>query len=349
MKYAIQLLSLSLLLLLGCMSPVYARLCKAPRSEQEPVGVPYFIYENKDIADFRMYTSDPNSKRLYEVIGALTFRNMQAVNSRYAIGSSSLTFICNGASSARIVGIGDPIFGNIYRTSMPGIGVRIKIDEYDIPYNVLNIAISMIGEKPSVKASFFLIKIGDIPYVGIPSGPFAYKFVDDEIYFEYRFSAASTPIEPKIPTCTVDSQSRNLNVNLGSHSINRFNRIGATTPAVPFSIVLSCMGGDAGTTINAYVTLTDTANPSNTSTTLSLNSSSEVAGLGVQILKNGTPLGFGPESFKVGSTNQWFAGSIRQGQSTLNIPLEARYIQTWNNVYGGGRANANATFTVSYE
>lgn len=340
---------LSLFFLIGCMSPVYARLCKAPRSDQEPVGAPYFIYENKDIADFRMYTSDPNSKRLYEVIGVLNFRKMQAINSKYAIGSSPLIFICTGASTARITGVGEAIFGNIYSTSMPGIGVRIKIDDNDIPYHIFNVAISAISEQPSVKASFSLIKIGNIPYVGIPSGPFAYKFADDEIYFEYRFSAASTPIEPKIPTCTVDSQSRNLNVNLGSHSINRFNRTGATTPAVPFSIVLSCMGGDAGTTINAYVTLTDTSNPSNTSTTLSLNSSSEVAGLGVQILKDGTPLGFGPESFKVGNTNQWFAGSIRQGQSTLNIPLEARYIQTWNNVYGGGRANANATFTVSYE
>lgn len=255
--------------------------------------------------------------------------------------------MCNG-NVGQYIGVGTPILNDIYPSNVQGIGMRIKIHDIVVPKTYLQ-KITAIQSEISFRVEITLIKIGDIPAVTIPSGTYAYAKVDDDIVFEYRFSGSSTPPTPKIPTCMVEPKSKNLSVKLGTHSNQIFTHAGKTTPSVPFSISLDCTGGDTGTKTSAYVTLTDTANPSNTSTTLSLDSNSKVAGLGVQILKDGTPLGFGPESTQVGSTNQWFAGSIQQDQTTLNIPLEARYVQTWSNVYGSGEANANATFTVSYE
>ncbi|KWE20254.1 adhesin [Burkholderia cepacia] len=126
-----------------------------------------------------------------------------------------------------------------------------------------------------------------------------------------------------------------------------FDGIGSTTPERDFSIQLNCTGGDAGTSTNAYVTLTDNSNSGNRSDLLSLTSDSKASGVAVQILKNGTPLRFGPDSSAPSNPNQWKAGNIPQGQGGFTIPLTARYIQT--GALKGGTANAVATFTMSYQ
>ncbi|MGN4077959.1 fimbrial protein, partial [Burkholderia gladioli] len=86
----------------------------------------------------------------------------------------------------------------------------------------------------------------------------------------------------------------------------------------------------------------------NTSTTLSLTRDSGASGIGVQIRRDDTVLGFGPDSAAVGNTNQWHMGNIVQGQAALRVPLTARYVQTAAKV-GAGSANARATFTLSYQ
>ncbi|KVF19287.1 adhesin [Burkholderia cepacia] len=126
-----------------------------------------------------------------------------------------------------------------------------------------------------------------------------------------------------------------------------FSGVGSTTPERDFSIQLNCTGGDLGTSTNAYVTLTDNSNSGNRSNRLSLTPNSEASGVAVQILRNGSPLNFGPDSSAPSNPNQWKAGNIPQGQGVFTIPLTARYIQT--GTLKGGTANAVATFTMSYQ
>ncbi|MDW9250284.1 fimbrial family protein [Burkholderia cepacia] len=95
------------------------------------------------------------------------------------------------------------------------------------------------------------------------------------------------------------------------------------------------------------MTLTDQTNNLNQSNQLSLTKDSTAAGLKVQILKDGKPLSYGPDSNETGNVNQWKAGNIPEGQSTFSIPLTARYIQT--GTVKGGTANAVATFTMNYQ
>ena len=47
-------------------------------------------------------------------------------------------------------------------------------------------------------------------------------------------------------------------------------------------------------------------------------------------------------------TNQWRAGTIKQGQARFAISQQARYVQTAARITTGS-ANANATFTMSYQ
>ncbi|AUG41532.1 fimbrial protein [Pseudomonas chlororaphis] len=148
------------------------------------------------------------------------------------------------------------------------------------------------------------------------------------------------------PTCTVSTPV--IPVSLGHVATTTFKGVGTTSTPRPFTITLSCSGGEPNTAISSYVTLTDAAHPENTSTILSLSSGSTASGLGIHILKEDVVLGYGPDSTTAGNTNQWKAGTITQGMSVFQIPLSARYVQVAPNV-SPGSANGLATFTLSYQ
>ncbi|SFP34431.1 Pilin (type 1 fimbria component protein) [Pseudomonas sp. NFPP07] len=148
------------------------------------------------------------------------------------------------------------------------------------------------------------------------------------------------------PTCTVSTPA--IPVSMGNIATTIFTGMGTTSPPRPFTITLACSGGEQGTAISSYVTLTDVSRPDNTSTTLSLTSASTASGLGIHILKEDVVLGYGPDSSSAGNINQWKAGTIAQGVSVFQIPLSARYVQIAPNV-SPGSANGLATFTMSYQ
>ncbi|WP_120293638.1 fimbrial protein [Paraburkholderia sp. BL23I1N1] len=121
-----------------------------------------------------------------------------------------------------------------------------------------------------------------------------------------------------------------------------FTGVGSTALETAFSVRLNC--AVPGSQI--YITLTDNANPANTSNTLSLKSDSTASGLGFQVLNKGIPVSFGPDSSVAGNTNQWQVGVASTG--SINIPLSVRYIQTPAQVRPG-TVDAVPTFTMSYQ
>ncbi|WP_414429646.1 fimbrial protein [Burkholderia cenocepacia] len=238
---------------------------------------------------------------------------------------------------------------NIYPTSIPNIGIRILNDYSSTKFPFFGsywTTSTWLATQYQIRIE--LIKTGNITAGGVLSGAFAQYRANDangQLLVEHRF-ASPVVVQPKVPTCKVSTPA--VAVPMTSVHMALFKGVGTTTTPNPFEIALACSGGLAGTSTNAYVTLTDTTMPGNTSTTLSLTKDSKASGVGIQILKNGTPLGFGPDSAAVGNTNQWYAGTIAQGQANLKIPLSARYVQTGEKVTPGS-ANARATFTLSYQ
>jgi type 1 fimbria pilin len=181
---------------------------------------------------------------------------------------------------------------------------------------------------------------------GVISGEFAGMFPSYGQGVSFVFGAP-VPVKPVFPTCSVAQ--KNIGVPLGTVDMGKFSGVNSTagTPAA-FNIALSCSGGSSGTSINAYVTLTDQTTPGNRSNVLSLSAASTATGIGIQ-LRNGQDkiVGFGPDSNAAGNVNQWLAQQSIGNQS-INIPLTARYIQTGARVTPGS-ANAIATFTMSYQ
>jgi len=193
------------------------------------------------------------------------------------------------------------------------------------------------GEKSTITIDF--IKTGPISTIFGEiqlAGPYMEMKIAGALAAQYVFSGVT--LVPINPTCTLVSDS--ISVPLGTHPDTRFTGLGATTDKVPFSIQLSCSGGDPNTQIKPFVTLsgtTDTQVPS----VLALTGS-QVSGVGVEVLRNGAIQGFG-------AANGWQAGTISQGTANFQIDLEARYRQIRNTVSGGGSANALATFTIDYQ
>ncbi|MFM0163504.1 fimbrial protein [Paraburkholderia sediminicola] len=140
--------------------------------------------------------------------------------------------------------------------------------------------------------------------------------------------------------CTVTTLSPN--VSLDAISTSALKGVDSTAGEKSFPIKLNCPSAET----KVYITLTDNANPANTSTTLSLKSGSTASGVGLQVLNAGTPVAFGPDSAAPGNKNQWLVGTSSEGPMT--IPLTARYVQTATKVKAG-TVNGVATFTMSYQ
>ncbi|MPW16600.1 fimbrial protein [Paraburkholderia sp. CNPSo 3157] len=171
----------------------------------------------------------------------------------------------------------------------------------------------------------------------LPSG----KYMDVTIggYLASTVSLAN-PIQIVSQTCSVTTSS--IDVDLGSVSIRKFTTMGSGSDPVNFSIGVDC----TGLTTNLGITFTDAVNPSNQTNTLPLSSTSTASGVGIQILRNGTAVAYGPDSNIAGTTNQIMIGQVNGTATT--IPLAARYVQTASSIRGGS-ANGRATFTMSYQ
>jgi type 1 fimbria pilin len=150
----------------------------------------------------------------------------------------------------------------------------------------------------------------------------------------------SNPVQVVSQTCTVTTPS--ISVDLGNVSVKKFTTVGSGSDPVNFNIGVDC----TGLTTNLGITFTDAVNPSNRTNTLPLSSTSTATGVGIQILRNGTAVAYGPDSNIAGTTNQIMIGQVNGTATT--IPLTARYVQTVSTIRGGS-ANGTATFTMSYQ
>lgn len=239
--------------------------------------------------------------------------------------------------------------GSIYPIGNTGLSFRWRYErptpDSPVPYF------------PSFNGPFRFIGAGSTGFVGtshgfelVKTGPIAPNaVVPGGLVARWRFSALdallmslSNPIQVVAQTCQVDTSSVAVNLTPGgSLRTSTFTGVNSTSQPVSFSLELNC----AGTVATMGVTLTDVRVPGNTGTNLPLTATSSATGLNVQILRNGVPIRFGPDSSQGNNTNQNMLGSVNGGR--LTVPLTARYIQTIPKVTPG-TANAIATATFSY-
>ncbi len=251
--------------------------------------------------------------------------------------------------------IGSLVSNRVGTTSVPGIGYTSSLSGGGLPDAAMDYAfgrsVGPLTFTSQLYVTVNLVKTGPVTPGALslnPTGP----GVANRVATFFVGGPSRTPLFDvtlpgnasyiRVPACTVTTPSPN--VPLGTIRANALTGIGSTTGETPFPITLNCPS--AGSRVS--ITLTDNANPANTSTTLSLESGSTASGVALQVLNanTGTPVAFGPDSSAPGNTNQWLAGTSSGGPMT--IPLTVRYLQTAKAVKAG-TVNAVATFTMSYQ
>lgn len=249
-----------------------------------------------------------------------------------------------------------------YQTSIPGVGLRISQSGADLCITgtwPLTCGLSYGGTVNNILVTTLtvtleLVKIGPITQGGTLDGVFGYFDIlpwdnsGPAHWAAFRWNGSFTVALNK-PQCSVTTPS--LTVPLPTAPATAFSGAGTNAAGVPaqsFNIGLTCTGGDAGTSTNVYVTLTDATNPSNTTDMLSPTAATAGTGVGVRIFNGSTPVKFGVDSNVVGNANQWFVQTVNPGTTTVSIPLTANYVQVGPTVKGGPVA-AIATFTMAYQ
>lgn len=133
-------------------------------------------------------------------------------------------------------------------------------------------------------------------------------------------------------TCALATASKNQAVNLGTVSANVLGAVNSTSQSKSFSINLTDCDLDSAKTVTVTFsgdTAADTA----------LKVTGGAAGVGLQILQNGTPLTLDGSTASVAQT-------LVKGNNTLDFA--ARYVALAATVTAG-KADATASFTMNYQ
>ena len=141
------------------------------------------------------------------------------------------------------------------------------------------------------------------------------------------------------PACRITNP--NIDVELPAVSAQSLGAVGAVAGRTSFSIGLTCTRQRA----DIYITLTDVTTPGTRTDMLTLAADSTAQGIGLRIRnRNGAAVSFGPDSWELGTQNQWLAGNSSVNR---NIPMTVEYVAT--GTVRPGTIRALATFTMSYQ
>lgn len=221
----------------------------------------------------------------------------------------------------------------VYNTNIAGVGIRLtntasgKVLPYDQSVGTGSIAINGDG----IKAE--LIKTGDITGGTLTTGMLARASVVNQFYFANVTLNGTNTITSE--SCSVTTNP--VNVSLGDHNKNEFSGAGSGTSWQAFNIGLDC---SQGARINVRIDATADSDAGVPGVIKLDSNTGNASGVGIQVwYSNGdTPVQFGQELY--------YGTSSASGSQ--QIALQARYYQTTQTVTAG-KANATATFTLSYK
>ncbi|WP_447883583.1 fimbrial protein [Serratia fonticola] len=278
-----------------------------------------------------------------------------------------------------------PYSGKVYETGIPGVGFVAWVSNpalsftnvapYRAKYHATIPSNGSFLEISPHPIDFYLIKIGNIPAGSFTLNAAQFPTIrisilgdgdasDNVVPFNipvsyYNFSGTLQFTQPSCVTPDV-------NVELGSHEVATFSAAGSTTPWQSFSIQLThcprfygyynrdtypVLFNAAGSTRspdtvnnNFGLKLTPTSSViNNTNGIMAVTPGTNVAsGVGIQIAYGTVS---SPEPFVFSAEKK--LALAKDGESTITVPMLARYIKT-DTMVSPGRADGKVTFTINY-
>lgn len=282
----------------------------------------------KWLAEFKNVTPNPNAA-IGSVVASASVTggplNIRCDDSR-TVGATSYLYMTNNIST--------PSSGSGYKLQVVLNGV--VLNDYDAVYAGINYTTAGDYVINPLTVSVRIVKTGNPVFQsGNPSSGFANLAMRTSTgnggagtagyLMSYQVNSFVSPT----PTCSVTTS--NVNIPLGSVKASTFGSVGSVSGAsATQNVSLSCQYSPS-----VSMTLSGTQAGSGLTNVVALTSASTAEGIGVQILRNGTPLTIGT---KVSVSSA--AGG------TLNVPIAARYYRTGD--VKAGSANASPTLQFSY-
>lgn len=288
-------------------------------------------------------------------ISATSFPRNAAVGTRdnpagTLVGTRYDNITCSVTKTSTVAGTLVSGYTDVYRTSNPGIGVRLEYSAALLgSYTSAPRTETYNTNAPSGTVQFFrravLVIVGPVatgmltslPSLTVTFGP-GPNCTPANTFSTVSTTMTLTGAVITGQTCSVTTPS--VGVTLPPVSQSDLIPAGTTAGNKAFAIGLNCTAGT-----NVYVTLTDATDNSNRTSLLKLGPSSTARGVQLRILRNGTtPVLFGADSAVAGNVNQFLVGA---SSSVTSVNLTAQYIST--GTVAPGSVNAAATFTMSYQ
>lgn len=228
-----------------------------------------------------------------------------------------------------------------------GIGLRIK-DESGAPITASGTSYTVATAPNGVKTlnfSFELIKLSN-SIAQASSTQSWYLSVNSQEYANggnadnSNVKLSMTIQRPSIPTCSPSLSV--TQVSLQPVSVKDFSGINSAANSKPFSIGLNCEANAAPS-----VTFSDSTQPANSTSLISLTSGSTASGVALQMLSNGMPVMLSPGGVATAGSSVISPATSASAQ-TVNIPLAAQYIQSASKITPGS-VNGIATFSLTYQ
>lgn len=252
----------------------------------------------------------------------------------------------NGGTAKYQVMQGTPVpgFDGVFSTGVKGIGIRLTFNPGDsaafaFPGEIRYSGNVVVFLLPSSFYDVELIKTEATTGSGpLTAGEVGRSVFDSDAKPFTSIFIPANGITIVTPSCTVDTGSRNIVVQLGQVARKGFTGVGSTAGARPFNIQLNCSAGVAANN-TIFLRMDATPDPSSQQGVLQVVQGAGAAtGVGIQVLDgSSTGVKFGEDAL---------VGPSKDGSYVL--PFTARYFQTAPTVTAG-RANGTATFSVIYK
>jgi len=240
---------------------------------------------------------------------------------------------------------GTPVAGStaIFRTNIPGIGLRMGFRQWDSDGTHYFPHTSPMGKgsygtstSPNWVIHAQLFKIAQVTGNGsLEEGQYATMYSSHEPLKALQVTVSGRSTSIITPSCTAAPTPP---VQLGKVWKNLFSSVGSTAAEQRFSIKLNCR--EAKPELNSvYLRMDAKPDASGTPGVIALSPDANAAtGVGIQILdKDRQPVTYGQSAL---------VGVSKDG--VYDVPFHARYYQTANQVTAGV-ANGSATFTLEYK
>lgn len=253
--------------------------------------------------------------------------------------------------AAKIVSPGATDLGNkIYSTNVPGIGMRFSRGGATVNIVYPDVFSSRVYNTTdySLEGSRFTLEIiktaattGSGTLVAGKYTSYDWESGGNPILETYLSASAITVVSP---SCSVLS-GKNMNVDVGSIRRTDLKGVGTTAGGKDFNIDLQCSGGLSETGYaNISTSFSGTLATSTTATMGALLNekagSGMAKGIGIQVLKDGSPLQFN-KKYTVGRLNN-------QETRYITIPLHARFYQ-YGPTTSTGEVESHMIFNLTYD